>query len=121
MCAKRLSEIMTPGVIGVSPETPVFAALELLRNKNISCVLVLEDNEPVGIFTERKVVQLAAEQGLELDAYAISDIMTSPVLTANRDMDIYSAYSLLSTNKIRHLVVVDDRNKLCGVATGFVA
>lgn len=108
---------MTPGVIGVAPETPVFSALKLLRNKNISCVLVLEDNEPVGIFTERKVVQLAAEQGLQLEAYAISDIMTSPVLTANRDMDIYSAYNLLSTNKIRHLVVVDDNNKLCGVAT----
>ena len=117
MCAKRLSEIMTPGVIGVSPETPVFEALDLLRNKNISCLLVLEDNEPVGIFTERKVVQLAAEQGLQLDSYSISDIMTSPVLTANRDIDIYSAYNLLSTYKIRHLVVVDNANKLCGVAT----
>jgi diguanylate cyclase (GGDEF)-like protein/PAS domain S-box-containing protein len=71
----------------------------------------------VVIFTERKVVQLAAKQGLQLDSYAISDIMTSPVLTANRDMDIYSAYNLLSTYKIRHLVVVDDNNKLCGVAT----
>jgi diguanylate cyclase (GGDEF)-like protein/PAS domain S-box-containing protein len=117
MSVKRLNEIMTPGVIGVSPETPVVKALELLRNKNISCILVLEDNEPVGIFTERKVVQLAAEQGLQLDDYAISDIMTSPVLTASRDMDIYSAYNILSTNKIRHLVVVDNDNKLCGVAT----
>ncbi|AGF77890.1 PAS domain S-box/diguanylate cyclase (GGDEF) domain-containing protein [Desulfocapsa sulfexigens DSM 10523] len=117
MCAKRLSEIMTPGVVGVSPDTPVFTALELLRNKNISCILVLEDNEPVGIFTERKVVQLAAEKGLQLDSYAISDIMTSPVLTASRDMDIYSAYNILSTHKIRHLVVVDENNKLCGVAT----
>ena len=117
MCAKRLSEIMTPGVIGVTPDTPVFNALDLLRNKKISCILVLEDNEPVGIFTERKVVQLAAKQGLQLDGYVISDIMTSPVLTARRDMDIYSAYNLLSTNKIRHLVVVDEENKLCGVAT----
>lgn len=108
---------MTPGVVGVSPETPVFTALELLRNKNISCILVLEDNEPVGIFTERKVVQLAAKKGLQLDTYAISDIMTSPVLTASRDMDIYSAYNILSTHKIRHLVVVDQDNKLCGVAT----
>ncbi len=117
MCAKRLSEIMTPGVVGVSPDTPVFTALKLLRNKNISCILVLEDNEPVGIFTERKVVQLAAEKGLQLDSYAIRDIMTSPVLTASRDMDIYSAYNILSTHKIRHLVVVDEKNKLCGVAT----
>lgn len=117
MSTKRLSEIMTPGVIGVAPDTPVFNALELLRNKNISCILVLEDNEPVGIFTERKVVQLAAKKGLQLDSYVISDIMTSPVRTASRDMDIYSAYNLLATNKIRHLVVVDNANKLCGVAT----
>lgn len=108
---------MTPGVIGVSPETPVSNALKLLRNKNISCVLVLEDREPVGIFTERKVVQLAAEQGTQLDKYTVRDIMTSPVRTAGREMDIYSAYDLLSTHKIRHLVVVDDENKLCGVVT----
>ena len=117
MGAKRLSEIMTPGVIGVSPETPVSTALQLLRNKNISCVLVLEDREPVGIFTERKVVQLAADQGPHLEKYAVSDIMTSPVLTADRGMDIYAAYNLLSTHKIRHLVVVDDGKKLCGVVT----
>jgi len=108
---------MTPGVIGVSPKTPVSTALQLLRNKNISCVLVLEDREPVGIFTERKVVQLAAEQGVQLDKYSVNDIMTSPVLTARREMDIYSAYHLLSNHKIRHLVVVDDDNKLCGVVT----
>ncbi len=117
MSAKCLSEIMTPGVIGVSPETPVSTALQLLRNKNISCVLVLEDREPVGIFTERKVVQLAAEKGTELEKYAVSGIMTSPVLTAAREMDIYSAYNLLSAHKIRHLVVVDDDNKLCGLVT----
>ncbi|MBU1139650.1 MAG: CBS domain-containing protein, partial [Proteobacteria bacterium] len=108
---------MTPGVIGVSPETPVSDALKVLRNKNISCVLVLEDREPIGIVTERKVVQLAAKQGLQLDKYVVSDIMTSPLLTAGREMDIYSAYDLLNTHKIRHLVVVDDDNKLCGVVT----
>ena len=108
---------MSPGVIGVSPDTPVSSALELLCNKNISCILVLEDRKPVGIFTERKVVQLAAVQGLQFDNYVISDIMTSPVLTARPEMDIYSAYNLLSEHKIRHLVVIDDDNKLCGVVT----
>jgi diguanylate cyclase (GGDEF)-like protein/PAS domain S-box-containing protein len=117
MSGKYLSEIMTRGVIGVSPETPVSNALELLRNENISCVLVLQDREPVGIFTERKVVQLAAERGTQFDKYTVSSIMTSPVLTAGQDVDIYSAYNLLVVNKIRHLVVVDDDNKLCGVVT----
>ena len=108
---------MTRGVIGVSPETPAGEAFELLRQKNISCMLVLADNEPVGIFTERKLVQLAAAKGLQLDSYCIADIMTSPVLTAGPELDIYSAYNLLTINNIRHLVVVDQENKLCGVAT----
>ena len=117
MNAKCLSEIMTSGVIGVSQEAPVSSTLKLLRNKNISCVLVLKDRVPVGILTERKVVQLLAEQGPQLDKYAVRNIMTSPVLTAGREVDIYSAYDLLITHKIRHIVVVDDDNKLCGVVT----
>lgn len=117
MRSKRLHEILTPGVISVPPETTVSKALMTLRDKKISCLLVLEDKKPVGIFTERKVVQLAARQQADLDSYTISDLMTSPVLTADSNMDIYSAYDLLSTHKIRHLVVVDENSRLCGVVT----
>jgi CBS domain-containing protein len=117
MLRKQLGEILTPNVINVSPTTSVSEAIRTMRSKNISCIVVLEENEPIGIFTERNVVQVLAERGPDFDDREIRELMSSPVLTANKHTELYAAYSLLVTRKIRHLVVVDDENHAIGLVT----
>ncbi len=117
MLKKRLNEILTPNAIGVSPTTPVSQAIRIMRSKNISCIVVLEGNKPIGIFTERNVVQATAQRGADFDDCEIRQLMSSPVLTANKNAEMYTAYNLLVTSKIRHLVVVDDDNHAVGVIT----
>jgi PAS domain S-box-containing protein len=117
MREQRLSEILTPGVIGVSAAETVSKAIGIMRSRNISCIVILEKNKPVGIFTERNVVNFVARHGFGFDNREIKDLMTSPVLTATKDTGIFTAYNLLVSNKIRHLVVVDDKNHSVGVVT----
>ena len=117
MLRKQLGEILTPNVINVSPTTSVSEAIRTMRSKNISCIVVLEENEPIGIFTERNVVQVLAERGADFDDREIRELMSSPVLTANKNTEMYTAYNLLVTHKIRRLVVVDDENHAIGVVT----
>jgi PAS domain S-box-containing protein len=117
MLRKQLNEILTPNVIGVSPTTPVSQAIRIMRSNNISCIVVLEGNKPVGIFTERNVVQCTAQRGADFDDCEIRELMSSPVLTANQNMEMYTAYNLLVTRRIRHLIVVDDENHAVGVVT----
>jgi len=117
MLRKQLSEILTPNVINVSATTSVSEAIQTMRRKNISCIVVLEGNKPIGIFTERNVVQVLAERGADFDDREIRELMSSPVLTANKNMEVYTAYNLLVTHKIRRLVVVDDENHAVGVVT----
>ena len=117
MLRKQLNEILTPNVISVSPTTPVSEAIRTMRSNNISCIVVLEGNEPIGIFTERNVVQVLAERGADFDDREIRELMSSPVLTANKNTEMYTAYNLLVTHKIRRLVVVDDENHAIGVVT----
>ena len=117
MLRKQLGEILTPNVINVSPTTSVSEAIRTMRSKNISCIVVLEENEPIGIFTERNVVQVLAERGPNFDDREIRELMSSPVLTANKHTELYAAYNLLVTHKIRRLVVVDDENHAIGVVT----
>ncbi len=117
MLRKQLGEILTPNVINVSPTTSVSEAIRTMRSKNISCIVVLEENEPIGIFTERNVVQVLAERGPDFDDREIRELMSSPVLTANKHTELYAAYNLFVTHKIRHLVVVDDENHAIGVVT----
>jgi PAS domain S-box-containing protein len=117
MLRKQLGEILTPNVINVSPTTSVSEAIRTMRSKNISCIVVLEENEPIGIFTERNVVQVLAERGPDFDDREIRELMSSPVLTANKHTELYAAYNLFVTHKIRRLVVVDDENHAIGVVT----
>lgn len=117
MLLKQLHEILTEKVISVSPTTLVSQAIRIMRTENISCIVILEEKKPIGIFTERNVLQYAIQQGLDSYDCEIRKLMSSPVLTANKNMDIYTAYNLFETNKIRHLVIVDHENRAVGVVT----
>ena len=113
----QLSEILTSDVITVQPETMVSEALLLMRNNNISCIIVAQEGNPVGIVTERNVVTFVAESLTSSADLPIREVMTSPVITAGSDMDIFEAYNVLSTNNMRHLAVVDEAERLVGVVT----
>jgi PAS domain S-box-containing protein/putative nucleotidyltransferase with HDIG domain len=113
----KLADILTAGVISATPETMISEALCLMRTNNVSCIMVSENNRLVGIVTERNMVRLVASRPEAVAGGILSQIMSSPVITAHRQMDIFEAYSLLSSNRLRHLAVVDEDNSLVGVVT----
>jgi len=117
MDIQKLSDIMTPNIIGVTPETPIFETLMLMSNKHISCVVVMALGQPKGIVTERNVVQLLAREWYDFHDDPVKEIMSSPVVTAGQETDIFEAYSLLTGHGLRHLVVVDDDSRPVGVVT----
>lgn len=90
----------------------------LLMEARSSCVLVVKDNQPVGIFTERDVVRLSAQKR-NLDNLAIRDVMAHPVVTLRESefTDLFFAVNLLQHHRIRHLPVVDEQNQLVGLLT----
>ena len=117
MLRKRLNEISTENVVSVPPNTPVSQAIRIMQTKNISCIVIMDGNRPIGIFTERNVVRFTVHRGGEFDDCEIRDLMSSPVLTADKDTEIYTAFNLIETHDIRHLVVVDHENRVIGVVT----
>ena len=53
MKVKSIREILSPKVISVYPETMATEAISIMGRNKISCVLIIQDKKPVGIFTER--------------------------------------------------------------------
>ncbi|TAF07281.1 MAG: CBS domain-containing protein [Nostocales cyanobacterium] len=90
----------------------------LLIEARSSCVLVVENNQPVGIFTERDVVRLSAEKR-NLENLAIGDVMTHSIVTLHESefTDLFFAINVLQHHRIRHLPVVDEQNQLVGLLT----
>lgn len=117
MLKKRVEQLLASQIVGVGPEAKVSEVISLMRSHRISCVPVLKDGEPQGIFTERNVVERMSGTSLDFLDDPIREHMTSPVITARKDMYVYEVYNILMTNEIRHLVVVDEQNKALGVLT----
>lgn len=92
--------------------------LDVYIEARSSCVLVVEDNHVLGIFTERDVVRLMAQK-LPLQDLKISEVMTYPVITLRSSAftDIFFALNLLQQYRIRHLPIVDEDDLLVGLVT----
>lgn len=83
-----------------------------------SCVLVVQDEKLLGIFTERDLVQLTAS-GIDLHSTQISDVMHYPVPTMSEQAlhNVFAALFLFRRHRIRHLAITDDQQQLIGVVS----
>jgi len=104
--------------ITVTPETPVLQAVTLMSQTRASCVLVVEEQQLVGIFTERDVVRITAAETV-LEGVAIARFMTSAIVTLQESevQDILAVLSLLRQNRIRHIPILNNQKQLVGILT----
>lgn len=98
----------------VAPDTVVYTALELMCEKNISAVLVLENEKLVGIFSEKDYARKVVLEGKASKETLIGEIMTEDLVTVTPDSTIDECMRLMTNKFIRHLPVVEE-NKLVGI------
>lgn len=82
------------------------------------CVLVIDELQLVGVFTERDIVRLTAA-GISLANVKIADVMTQPpvILRQSSSHDIFTALGLFRQHRIRHLPIVDEQGQPVGIVT----
>lgn len=113
---KRVGQIMTRQVASLRGLDTLSTALQLMAEGPYSCVVILENGKPVGIFTERDMVRLVAEQR-SMDSIPLLEVMTSPVLTIPLDTPVHHAAAMMRDNVVRRLVVVDGAGGVRGLLT----
>jgi CBS domain-containing protein len=94
------------GVCAVMPETPVYEALEIMADKDIGAVLVMEDADLCGIFSERDYARKVILQGKASRETTVGEIMTSPPVVTTLEQSVDDCLRLMTDNRIRHLPVV---------------
>lgn len=100
--------------ISVRPDSTVFEALELMVDKNVGALLVIEDDNFVGIFTERDYARKVILKGKASKETLIREIMTEQLVTVSLDNTIEDCMRLMTKKYIRHLPVVEE-GKLVGI------
>ncbi len=113
---KTLFDVLTSDIVSVQIGTPAAQAISRMKEKKISCVLVLDRKKLSGIFTERNIVK-AAHEGIGFKSLPIERLMSYPVMTVRDHVDLYEAYDIMAANGIRHLVVVNSSEEIVGIVT----
>lgn len=103
-------------VWSVGPETSVLEALELMAEKNVGALVVLQNEQLQGIISERDFARAIAKIGRCLIEAPVMEYMTKEVYTVGFDLTTDECMSLMSAKKIRHLPVVVE-NKLVGLVS----
>lgn len=101
-------------VWSTTPDSPVIEALRLMADKNIGALLVLEDDQIAGIFSERDYARKLVLQGKASQTTPVRDVMTSQVLNVRPQQTVYECMALMSRERIRHLPVIE-KGKLVGI------
>lgn len=102
----------------VTPEATVMDACEIMKSNNVGAVAVISpDNHPIGMFTERDVIQKVVVAGLDPRTTSVKQIMTSPCLVIPMDRTIDDALAVMLGKTAFHLAVIDENRELVGVVS----
>ncbi len=118
---RTVSEVMATQVVYSSVVTSVLHLTQLMAKHHVSCVIIVESHteeclRPIGIVTERDIVQFRA-LGLNLTDTQAHSVMSTPLLPIKPNTSLWLAHEKMHQHRIRRLVVVDDRSKLVGIVT----
>ena len=94
-------------VFSIAPQASVAEAVNLLAEKGIGSLLVMQQDTLCGIVTERDYARKVLAGGLSPERTSVADIMTADVLTTGVDQNIDECMMLMTEKRIRHLPVVD--------------
>ena len=111
---RNILESKSKQIFSITPDTIVYRALEIMHDKNVSSLVVTENEKLVGIFTERDYARKVILQGRASKETKISEIMTGDLITVSSESSIEVCMRLMTDKHIRHLPVVE-AGKLLGI------
>src|SRR4026209_1943 len=119
---KSIGEIMTKKLETIAISSSAQEAAKKMRDKNVSSLLVIDNNnnsKPIGIVTERDLVRKVCVNDASSKHTMVEEITSSPLVTIDAISSVEVAADVMSQNKVRHLLVVEDNdvNKPLGIIT----
>jgi CBS domain-containing protein len=101
-------------IFSVSPDTTVYDAIEMMDNKNVGALLVMEGKRLVGMFSERDYTRKIVLRGKRSRETKVSEIMSTNLSVTHPNEGVEECLRLMTEKRIRHLPVLDG-DKVVGV------
>jgi CBS domain-containing protein len=105
-------------VVAISPEASVLDAIKLMAEKAIGSLVVMRDDELLGIVTERDYARKVILKGRSSDKTRVADIMTDDVVTTSPADSANSCMEIMTVRKCRHLPVMENNKVVAMISIG---
>jgi len=102
-------------VVTCPPTMRLVDAAEIMRERNITSVVISEQDAPVGIVTDRDLRNKVVARGVDPNSLLVSDVMNSPLIMVKEDEFVFEALYRMSRYRIHRVVVIDENARLCGI------
>ncbi len=110
-----IGQFMTRNLSFVTEDASIQEAATLMYTKRIGSLLVTQESAFSGIVTETDVVRAVAEQPGQVERLKVKELMSSPIITVDRNMSVHYARDLMADRKIRHLAVTGENGEIVGI------
>jgi len=100
----------------IAPHETAYKALQLMSEKDLGALVVIDNGKVVGVFTERDYARKVILKGKSSKTTNVSELMTKEVLYVEPDTSVEDCMSLMTEKRVRHLPVMEKKN-LVGVVT----
>ena len=114
MKVKKLLENIEREVVTISPDASVYDALQLIANKEIDVLVVVEREKVVGILSKRNFTRKMILKKKKSKKTLVRDIMTSKVIQTAPNQKVDKCLSLMTKNRFRHIPVLK-KDRLVGI------
>jgi CBS domain-containing protein len=105
--AEQVLQAKGHGFYSVGPDMLAYNALEIMSDKNIGVLLVVEDNHLTGVFSERDYARKVILKGKSSKTTRVRELMSSPPIYVGPETSLQECMVLMSNNHFRHLPVID--------------
>ena len=108
-------QIMSNSVISIDSSITATNAAKMMEDTGVGAIVVLENNLPAGIITDRDFAIKITAHSYPIDT-PVRRVMSTPLISIDPDSNLWEASDLMSTRKVRKLPVIDD-DKVVGIVT----
>ena len=112
----QIRDIMEKNVVTIEDDKTALDAANLISEKDVSFLVIMINNIPVGVLSESDFVKRLAADDKKASEVIVSEIMSSNFRWVEPETEIEDAIQKMLNNNVRRLVILDN-NKLAGVIT----